>query len=37
MRLRVLTYNIHKGFSIGNRRFVLGQMLAGSSKTPVAA
>jgi endonuclease/exonuclease/phosphatase family metal-dependent hydrolase len=26
MHLRVLTYNIHKGFSVGNRRFVLGQM-----------
>lgn len=23
MHLRVLTYNIHKGFSVGNRRFVL--------------
>lgn len=25
-RLRVLTYNIHKGFSTGNRRFVLEQI-----------
>src|SRR5688572_1158129 len=24
--LRILTYNIHKGFSIGNRRFVLHQI-----------
>lgn len=24
--LRVLTYNIHKGFSMGNRRFVLGRI-----------
>ena len=25
-QLRVLTYNIHKGFSVGNRRFVLHQI-----------
>lgn len=25
-RLRVLTYNIHKGFNVGNRRFVLHQI-----------
>ncbi|HEY9202344.1 MAG TPA: endonuclease/exonuclease/phosphatase family protein, partial [Gammaproteobacteria bacterium] len=25
-RIRVLTYNIHKGFSAGNRRFVLHQI-----------
>ncbi len=24
--LKLLTYNIHKGFSLGNRRFVLGQI-----------
>ena len=24
--IKVLTYNIHKGFSAGNRQFVLGQM-----------
>lgn len=28
-RLRVLTYNIHKGFSASNRRFVLRQMREG--------
>lgn len=26
MNLRILTYNIHKGFSTGNKRFVLHQM-----------
>jgi endonuclease/exonuclease/phosphatase family metal-dependent hydrolase len=26
MRFRILTYNIHKGFSIGNRRFILDQI-----------
>ncbi len=26
MRLKILTYNIHKGFDIFNRRFVLGQI-----------
>lgn len=26
MTLRVLSYNIHKGFSVGNARFVLGQI-----------
>jgi len=25
-RIKILTYNIHKGFSVGNRRFVLHQM-----------
>ena len=25
-RIKILTYNIHKGFSAGNRRFVLHQM-----------
>jgi endonuclease/exonuclease/phosphatase family metal-dependent hydrolase len=26
MKIRILTYNIHKGFSIGNRRFILDQI-----------
>ena len=25
-KLKVLTYNIHKGFSVGNRRFVLHEI-----------
>jgi len=25
-RFKLLTYNIHKGFNISNRRFVLGQI-----------
>ena len=43
MRLKILTYNIHKGFDIFNRRFVLGrikQSITGSgsaSKEQVAA
>ena len=33
MILRALSYNLHKGFSIGNRRFVLEQMRESIEKT----
>ena len=31
--LRILSYNIHKGFSLGNRRFVLGKIRELSEKS----
>ena len=33
MRLRLLTYNIHKGFNLGNRDFVLGLIKASIRET----
>jgi endonuclease/exonuclease/phosphatase family metal-dependent hydrolase len=33
MKLRLLTYNIHKGFTVGNRKFVLDQIKASIHQT----
>jgi endonuclease/exonuclease/phosphatase family metal-dependent hydrolase len=33
MKLRLLTYNIHKGFTVGNRKFVLEQIKASIRET----